>query len=516
MNHSNWAETDLLRAVMEAVPVGVVVTDAAGRLQLVNPSAEAILGGVRGHAFGPVPGDTLLRADSTPCPPNELPLAVVIETGTAVEDAELILKRADGREVSLLVSARPIRSGEGAITGAIATLVDVTARRRAETQRRRTMDEFLAMVSHELRTPLNAITGWAHMLKQGTLDRELVDKAVDIIIRNAGTQGRLVNDLLDMSRILSGHLRLDVQELQLIPVIEEVIETLRPVSAAKRVEIVPVLDPKAEPILGDATRMQQVVWNLLSNAIKFTPAGGRVTVSLERAGSHVRIVVADYGAGIRPAFLPHVFDRFRQGDAADALPPHAGLGLGLAIVRHLVELHGGTVDAHSDGEGTGATFTVTLPWWNPRVIESAADDAHEGGAGLDLKGLRVLLVEDEGDTRELISYMLGRFQATVRAVSSGTEALADIREFRPDVLVSDLHMPAGDGYELIRAVRSLPPEEGGRIPAIALTGLARAEDRRSALDAGYQVHVPKPVTPAKLTAVLGFVTRQREAKPILP
>jgi signal transduction histidine kinase len=502
------AELEMLRALVDAAPVGLVFADRRGEFQFGNPAAQLILGRLDGNAGAPR-GYALLKPDRTPFRSPELPMVRALESGQPVDNVEILLRRADGTEALLLVSARPVRSADRKrITGSVAMLIDLTTRQHAELERARAKDEFLAIVSHELRTPLNAITGWAHMLDQHTLDAETIQKAVQTIIRNAHTQARLINDLLDMSRIISGQLRLDVQELELIPVIENAIETLRPAADAKRIELTTHLDPKAEPILGDATRMQQVVWNLVSNAIKFTSAGGRVEVRLERAGTHVRVVVSDTGIGIRSTFLPYVFDRFRQGDPSSESP--RGLGLGLSIVRHLAELHGGTVEVRSDGEGRGATFVVTIPWWNPRNIEAAVEAAPDTiPPPVDLKGLRVLLVEDEADTRELLTYMLSRFNATVSAVSSTSEALRDIQKFQPDVLVSDLNMPGADGFELIRQIRKRPPDEGGRVPAVALSALARGEDRRNALAAGYQVHVPKPVTPAKLTAVLGFVLRQR-------
>ena len=512
------AQLEMLESLVGAAPVGLVFADANGDFRFANAAAQALFGGLSGTTRGPERGTyALLRPDGSLLAPAELPMVRASERGETVDNFDMRVRRRDGSERHVLVSARPVHTtidGEARIAGSVAMLVDVTARQNAELERARAKDEFLAMVSHELRTPLNAILGWAHMLDQNVLDPETVRKAVQTILRNANMQARLVHDLIEMSRILSGQMRLDVRELELIPVIEAAIETLVPAATAKRIELVRDLDPKAEPILGDATRMQQVVWNLVSNAIKFTPAGGRVEVRLERAGANVRIVVSDTGEGIRPAFLPYVFDRFRRSAASDPRP--AGLGLGLAIVRHVVELHGGVVEARSEGEGRGATLLVTLPWWNPREIEAAADSGEEvSGAPVDLDGLRVLFVEDDPDTRELVTFMLSRFGASVRAVPTAGDALTELVAFRPDVLVSDINMPSVDGYELIRAVRQLPPEDGGRIPAIALTAFVRNEDRRNALAAGYDVHVPKPVTPAKLTAVLGFVLRQRRPGPDL-
>ncbi len=495
------SSTPGLQDFLDSLPIGVVATDAAGAFTLVNRTASALFGGITGTAYGPDGGYTLHHVDGSPLPTNELPLVRALERGETVDATEILLRQAGGAERTLLVSARPLVDRSGRTTGSIGTLHDITARRDAETERARTKDEFLAMVSHELRGPLNAIIGWAHVLRQEGVDPETTAKAIDTITRNANTQVRLINDLFDMARIVSGQLRLDVQECELIPVIEGAIDTVRFAAAAKRIRLEKQLDPDAEPILGDPIRMQQVVWNLLSNAIKFTPEEGRVAIRLERAGRHVRIVVVDNGPGIPREALPYVFDRFRR---ATADPRARGLGLGLAIVKNLVELHGGTVTAESDARG--ATFVVLLPWWNPKDAE---DGRTEQYADLRLDGLRVLLVDDDRDTRELLVAMLKLRRADVVVAASATDALAAFAQRPPDVLISDIRMPLSDGYQLIRSVRALPPERGGAVPAIALTALARPEDHRRALDAGYQVHVPKPVTPAKLDAVLGFILRQR-------
>jgi PAS domain S-box-containing protein len=379
----------------------------------------------------------------------------------------------------------------------------------------RLKDEFLATVSHELRTPLTAILGWAHMLRTGQHNDESVLKAFETIERNARAQSQLIDDLLDVSRIISGKLRIDVRPVDPNSFIESAIEAVRPAAEAKGVRVQRVMDTGVVTVSGDPVRLQQVIWNLVSNAIKFTPRGGRVQVRLERVNSHIEIAVSDTGSGIPPEFLPYVFDRFRQADQRTTRQ-HGGLGLGLAIVRHLVELHGGTVRAESPGEGHGSTFTVLLPV--APVYQSVGQEGRVHPAARDtlptyecpdrLDGVRVLVVDDEPDTRELLKAGLGQCGAEVIAVGSAAEALEAIVAAVPDLLISDIGMPERDGYDLIRQVRELPAENGGKVPAVALTAYARAEDRMQALRAGYQMHVPKPVELAELVAVAASLIRR--------
>ena len=376
----------------------------------------------------------------------------------------------------------------------------------------RTKDEFLATVSHELRTPLNAMLGWAQLL-QASPDPDRLQRGLDTIIRNARLQTQLIDDLLDVSRIISGRMRLDVRTIDLAPVIEAAIEAVRPAAEARQIRLVRLLDPQAGPVAGDSDRLQQVVWNLLANAVRFTPRDGRVEVRLERVSSHVEIVVADNGMGIRQELLPQVFDRFLQADSSTTRR-HGGLGLGLAIVRHLAELHGGTVEASSPGEGQGATFVVRLPLSiahlqpsqervHPRVeAENCPDDP-----ALSLDGVRVLVVDDEADARETLTGMLEHCGAETLAVRSAGEALEALARFRPHVLLCDIGMPEQDGYSLIRQIRELPAEQGGTIPAAALTAYARGEDRRKALRSGFQMHLAKPVQLHDLTTVVASLAR---------
>jgi signal transduction histidine kinase len=380
------------------------------------------------------------------------------------------------------------------------------ARAEAEAANR-TKDEFLAMLSHELRTPLNAMLGWSHLLRTGKLDAATIARGLEVLERNTRSQAGLINDLLDVSRIVTGKLHLETRPTELPGVVSAAVDAVRPAVEAKGITLDVALGPAVGPVLGDPTRLQQVVWNLLANAVKFTPRGRTVAVRLEQQGTQATISVQDTGQGISPELLPHIFERFRQGESGTRRA-YGGLGLGLAIVRHLVELHGGTVSAASDGEGQGATFTVTLPMLTERPPLTNGTKRRSGQRpttpvpGTGLRGLRVLVVDDEEDARDMLSMVLTQCEAEVTAVGSAREALELLASLRPDVLISDIAMPGEDGYTLIQRVRALPAEEGGHVPAVALTAYARAEDRTRALVAGYQMHLPKPVDPGELAAVV--------------
>ncbi|HEY9283618.1 MAG TPA: ATP-binding protein [Pyrinomonadaceae bacterium] len=418
----------------------------------------------------------------------------VIGTMTVIEDVtERVAREA---ELQAQVDAR---------TRALAR--EKAAREEAE-EANRLKDEFLATVSHELRTPLTAILGWSNMLLAGNLEGAARDRALDVIHRNAQSQNQLISDLLDVSRIISGKLRLDLRTVELPAVIEAAVEATRPAAEAKGVRLTTALDPRAGPINADADRLQQVVWNLLSNAIKFTDAGGEIQVTLGSVDTRVEITVRDSGMGIAPEFLPHIFDRFRQADPGTNRV-HGGMGLGLSIVRQLVELHGGTVRAESGGEGKGATFTVSLPFVNFKKGPGLAEYLPRNASGhpeiscpASLQGLRVLAVDDEEDTREMIRAVLEHCRMEVITAGSASEALEALAESHPDVLISDLGIPGEDGYALIAKVRSLPAERGGQIPAAALTAYVRAEDRVKVLRSGFQLHVSKPIEPNELVAVV--------------
>jgi signal transduction histidine kinase/ActR/RegA family two-component response regulator len=391
-------------------------------------------------------------------------------------------------------------------------LREKAARAEAEAANR-LKDDFLSTLSHELRTPLTSIIGWTNLMRAGQVRGEMQAQALEIIERNARTQSRLIDDLLDISRIISGKLLLETREVNLDKVVSNSIEVVRPAANAKGIKLTYECEPGVKTVSGDSARLQQVAWNLLSNAVKFTPEGGSVGVRLTREGARVKLNVSDTGRGIAPEFLPHVFDRFRQADSATTRA-HGGLGLGLAIVRHLVELHGGTVHAESAGEDQGSAFSVTFPLAQgaaPCACQQA--EAAEGVLSLNgterLSGVRVLVVDDEQDTRRLISTVIAQTGAEVTACASAGEALEKLKTWRPHILMSDIGMPGEDGYALIQKVRALPPERGGRTPAAALTAYARDEDKGRALAAGYQLHIAKPFNPKELLAAVsdlqGFV-----------
>jgi len=447
-------------------------------------------------------------------------------------DIEYRVEGKDGSEVWVSAKGRGLYDPDGDVVGMLGFVQDISVRKRNEEmlfeqavanerlyrqaeESSRLKEEFLATISHELRTPLSAILGWTRMLRLGQLSKENELKALDTIERNARAQAQLVDDLLDVSRIITGKLRMDVRPADPNSFIDAAVEAVRPAADAKGVRMQKVIDTGAISIPGDPARLQQVVWNLLSNAIKFTPRGGRVQIRSERVNSHLEIVVSDTGQGISADFLPHVFDRFRQADQKTSRQ-HGGMGLGLAIVRHLVELHGGTVNAISEGEGRGATFTVTLPIAPIYQIDSgsrihpAARDLLPANDCTDrLDGLRILVVDDEADTRDLLRQGLEYCGAKVKEVGSADEAMKALETFTPDILISDIGMPGVDGYDLIRQIRKLSVDEHRKIAAIALTAYTRVEDRLQALRAGYDMHVPKPVELAELVAVAATLARRK-------
>jgi PAS domain S-box-containing protein len=389
------------------------------------------------------------------------------------------------------------------------------ARAEAEVANR-TKDEFLATLSHELRTPLNAILGWSRLITNSRIDEEERARGIETIQRNAQLQLQLIEDILDVSRIITGKYRLEVRATEVADVIESAVESVLPAAQARDIRLQRVLDSGHCLVSGDPARLQQVVWNLLTNAIKFTPKGGRVQIRLERVNSHVEIIVSDTGAGISADVLPHVFERFHQADSTSTRS-HGGLGLGLAIVRHIVELHGGTAAATSLGLGQGTTFTIALPLMATRSDELASTGKDErvhptaredGGPSLvfdcpeELKGLQILVVDDDEDARRLIKTVLEQCGAVVVTAAGAKEGLEKLQRVRPNVLISDLGMPEEDGYSLIQQVRALSPENGGQTPAAALTAYARVEDRMRVLRSGFQIHLPKPIEPAELVAVV--------------
>jgi len=515
-----------LSALIESADDAIISKTLEGIITSWNKGAERIFGYTADEVIGkPV---TILIP---PGQEDEEPAILArLRAGERIEHYETIRVRKDGTRIHISLTVSPIKGPKGDIIGASKIARDITeqiqahkeldaAYRQAE-ESSRLKEEFLATISHELRTPLSAILGWARMLRLGQLSEENAAKALDTIERNARAQAQLIDDLLDVSRIVTGKLRMDVRPSDPSSFIDAAVDAVRPAAEAKGVRMQKVMDTGLISIPGDPVRLQQVIWNLLSNAIKFTPRGGRVQIRSERVNSHLEIVVSDTGQGISPDFLPHVFDRFRQADQKTSRQ-HGGMGLGLAIVRHLVELHGGNVSAASDGEGKGSTFIVRLPIspiykvdaTGARVHPAARDLLPANEATERLDGLRILVVDDEPDTRDLLKQGLENCGANVRLAASAAEAVDSIVAEIPDMLISDIGMPGIDGYDLIRQIRGLPADAGGKIPAVALTAYTRVEDRLQALRAGYDMHVPKPVELAELVAVAASVVRRQQNPP---
>jgi PAS domain S-box-containing protein len=494
--------------VVEAANEGTFALWACTAEETIGKPLLDVVPSLRGQGFEEIL-DEVLRTGN-PFVVNELPAKV---------------SRGDAPDtVYVNIVCTPTHDAVGAVDGIAAFALDVTTqvderKRTAAAQRRarakaeeatRLKDEFLATLSHELRTPLNAILGWSRMLQSGAAPAEKRDRALEAIVRNAKAQNQLIEDLLDVSRIMSGKLRLSVDSVDLAQIVEAAIDVVQPAGDAKGVRIQKLLDPDAGPVSGDPGRLQQVVWNLLSNAVKFTPRGGRVHVTVRRAESNVEISVSDTGSGITQDFLPYVFDRFRQEDGAITRKA-GGLGLGLAIVKNIVELHGGGVEAHSGGADQGSTFTVKIPVASVRakaVSPPAEPPAPASVADppwtcpVEITGLKVMVVDDEADARDLIRTVLEHCAAVVTTACSSAEALDRIPKVRPEVIVSDIGLPDEDGYAFIRKLRELPREAGGRTPAVALTAYARPEDRRRALLDGFQSHAVKPVDPQELVIVI--------------
>jgi PAS domain S-box-containing protein len=520
------SERDLLRAIFEQSGDGIIVCDEKGVVRAFNPEAERQRGRPR-QALPPerwIEGNGLCAPDGGPITLEALPLYRALQ-GERVTDARWAIRRPDGSLRRMTGTARPLRHADGSPAGAVLTSRDETerlaleerVRRESERNQRlyeqaqelhRIKDEFLATVSHELRTPLQAILGWARVLREPSLegDDDRRRRGLETIERNARLQAQLIDDILDVSRMVAGKMALEWGEVDLAAVLRAVVDGLQPAATVKGLHLELAAEGGPLSVPGDVERLRQVFWNVVSNAVKFTPEGGRIAVRAGRQGTEVVVRVEDSGVGIDAAFLPHAFDRFRQFDSSTTRA-HGGLGLGLAIVRHLVEMHGGTVQAESGGRGQGAVFTIRLRARRlPDGPHPARDSPPPPSARLD--GVRVLVVDDERDTRDLLATALERRGAVVQTAASAADAIAVLRRGGCDVLVSDIGMPDQDGYDLITALRALEAAQGGAIPAVALTAYARAEDRRRALAAGYQVHVSKPVDPDELVAVLARVTHR--------
>lgn len=518
----------LTKLIADNAAESLFLLDAEGRITFMNLAAERTFQFSPDELMGQVLYDALHhhRADGEPYPSEDCPLGVSLRSGKALTDHEDIFFRKDESTIDVACSNAPLVV-DRSVTGAVLVVHDITRRKRAEEERdqllasertargeaeraSRMKDEFLSTLSHELRTPLNAILGWAQILRSGEVDHEEVSQGLEVIERNAMVQAQLIEDLLDMSRIVSGKIRFDLKQVSLTEVVEAAVQSVAPLADGKAIALAVFIEEGVHNVKGDSARLQQVVWNLLTNAIKFTPRGGRVELELARAGTDVELIFRDSGQGINPAFMEYVFDRFRQADSS-ITRKHGGMGLGLAIVKQLVELHGGSVRAYSAGEGRGATFTVTLPLSRDAERASAGNEPApacpiESLCDSDLRGLKILVVDDEADARELVRLLLRECQATIITAASFGEAIERFEREQPDVLISDIGMPEHDGYELVERLRSAGGQRGETIPAIALTAFARPEDRQRALDAGFQAHVVKPVQAAELISVIASLT----------
>jgi PAS domain S-box-containing protein len=521
------AERSLARfaAIVNSSHDAIVAKTLNGIVTSWNKGAERIFG----YTSEEMVGNPILMIIPSDRLGEEPEILSRLSRGEGVDHFETVRIRKDGKAIDVSITLSPIRDSDGKIIGISKIARDITDHKLIEAEREdllvreklareeaeianRLKDEFLATLSHELRTPLNAILGWSSLLIDNRMTDDDKSRGLEIIQRNAQLQARLVEDVLDVSRIISGKLKLEVAPLELAPILQNAVESVLPTVEAKDIQLQPFFDSDPCLVYGDSNRLQQVIWNLLSNAIKFTPKGGRVQIRMERIYSHVEIVVSDSGVGIEPSVLPYIFERFRQADQSSTRN-YGGLGLGLAIVKNLVEMHGGSVSAESEGEGRGATFTIKLPVIGQRTFRNEIHD--ESGSEVsetkreipfevppELEGIRVLVVDDEPDARLMVQAVLEHCGAIVTTASSAAEGLLTLQEALPDVLLSDLGMPQEDGYTLIRKVRALPVERGGQTPAAALTAYARVEDRMHVLRSGFQIHIPKPVEPAELVAVV--------------
>lgn len=517
-----------LRALTAGVrDYAIFTVDLQGKISSWHKGAELMKGYTAEEAIG-MPFACLFTPEEREAgqPRHEMEQAA----RTGEYKGEGLRLRKNGETFYAAVVLTALRGPHGELLGYLKLTQNITERKRAEREREELLrdaqaarrdaerashskGEFLATISHELRTPLGAILGWAHVLERDQVDAEGRRQGLAAITRNARVQVQLIEDLLDMNRIESGQLRLDVRPVELSAVIAGAVDAVLPAATTKGISVRTVLDPSAGVVMGDPDRLQQIVWNLMSNAVKFTPSGGKVTVSLLRAGDAVEISVADTGQGIQPEFLARAFDRFQQQDASTTRR-HGGLGIGLAIVRQLAQLHGGSVRAESGGADQGSTFTVSLPslapptTWRVRAgAQPAPSGAQDGGHGPQrLDGIAVLLIDDEPNGRAIATYVLQEAGAQVVAASSAQEGFDLFRKHRPQVILSDIGMPVHDGYDFLRWVRELPPAEGGRTPAMAFTAYARPEDREHALEAGYQSHLVKPVEPDALVAAVARLT----------
>lgn len=524
-------QRELLRVTLASIGDAVIATGSDGKINFINPAAENLTGWNSKDACEKPLEEVFKILNEDTRKIVESPFTAVIKEGATVGLANhTILISKSGEETPIEDSGAPIKDTNGKIAGVVIVFHDVTERRRIEKEREELLkseqlarreaeragilkDEFLATVSHELRTPLNAILGWSAMISKGDLEEASVLHALNVIKRNAHAQAEIISDILDVSRIITGKLQLQPQPLNLTPIVHGAVETLQPAALAKSIEINLRLDENAGEIIGDKDRLQQIIWNLLSNAVKFTPEGGTIGISLKKSDARIELKVSDNGIGIEKQFLPFIFERFRQLDSS-ITRTHGGLGLGLSIVRHLVEMHGGTVKAESAGLNQGTIFTIQLPLAdNFRIPESTLlsvensyqTDGHEKIDTPDLRGCCVLLVDDDADTLEILRFILEKTGAEIRTAASVAAALEIFQNWKPSVIISDIGMPVEDGYSFIRRLR----EQGETIPAAALSAYTRNEDQAQALAAGFQAHISKPVSPYKLITIVAELIKNK-------
>jgi PAS domain S-box-containing protein len=516
--HSEFVSSEaLLAAIIDSSDDAIVSKDLNGIVTSWNRGATRIFG----YEAEEMVGESILRVIPPDRREEEPAILQRLKNGERIDHFETVRVRKDGSSVDVSLTISPVRSASGTIVGASKIARDITPQKLAMRKLAEANDqlaradrmkvEFISTLSHELRTPLTSIVGWIQMLKDDPNPDDL-RQGLEVIERNVRVQSQLINDLLDMSRIETGKMTLDLQRLDLPGAITAAIDAVRPTAEAKDVRLTYAFGSVNGIVMGDRNRMQQIVWNLLTNAVKFTPRAGRIHVTVERVHSHVEIAVTDTGSGIAPEFLRRIFERFTQADSTTTRK-HGGLGIGLSIAKHLVELHGGTIAAKSGGIGHGATFCIQLPLMpaheeEPSESQRRASQLDAAMPEEDLKGIDVLVVDDDADSAEIISRILTRRGAKVRMAHCMDDALAAVQSSPPDVLLSDIGMPGHDGYELISRVRALP--EGRKIPAVALTALVRSEDRTRSLRAGFQMHVGKPVDATELVAVVRNLADLRE------
>jgi len=522
------AEADQARlaSIVEHSEDAIIGKRLDGTITSWNRAAERLFG----YSASEMVGQSIYRIVPENRRDEEANAITTTSNGDAVTAIETVRRAKDGRQIDVLLTVSPMRDRDGTIIGASKILRDITPQREHAREREqllaserlarfesdrasRMKDEFLATVSHELRTPLTAMLGWTQILRRNPHGDALLE-GLQTIERNARAQAKLVEDLLDVSRIISGKLNLEISEVDLAAVINDVVISVEPAAVSKEIRLQKILDPNVPLIAGDSSRLQQIIWNLLNNAVKFTPRGGRVQIFLERDNDQMIISVTDTGEGMSAEFVPHLFERFRQADSS-ITRRHGGLGIGLAIVRHLVELHGGRVKATSPGNGQGSTFTVSIPIRASGAVKSTASPGNhtdlpnaQNLADIRFDGLRVLVVDDERDASDIVRRVLEPLGASVSSAISASEGFDLVQRISPQVLLCDIGMPDEDGYSLLRRVRKLSPQQGGDVPAIAVTAFARAEDQQHAIIAGFQLHLAKPFEAEQLIASIARMTER--------